>query len=195
MLVQHPSTNSVGQYLPTAWDDLVVEAVAKNLDTTSGRVDYNFADNTIDFATNARYDDEPLGHIFQMPHCWKIGTIVRPHVHWIQEENNNVNWLMAYRKLRNGHDDFSTTGYTLVKCGDPIFTYTSGSIVQICRFGDIDMTGLGVSDFLQVRLYRDSDNDSGEFAGADPYTGVGKLLQLDIHYQREDLGSVQEYSK
>jgi hypothetical protein len=55
--------------------------------------------------------------------------------------------------------------------------------------------GSGLSDIVQLRIIRDTDNDSGEFTGTDVYTGNAQALNVDVHFEVNSIGSNQEYVK
>ena len=44
----------------TTWDDIKFPLFGQRLDVSSGRIDYNFEDCTVDFENNARYPEEPI---------------------------------------------------------------------------------------------------------------------------------------
>ena len=183
----------------TVWDDATFPLVGRNIDTTSGRIDYNFFNGGIDFADSAEFRvQEAVSMLWQMKHCRKLDTIARPHLHWLQVGSDEPNWLLAYKKISNGESvskeiDFSN--HLLLKKEMNAFTYTSGSICQLTSFGDIDTTGMGLSDMIHFVLFRDSDNDSGLFAGADPSSVTELAFEFDVHFQIDQLGSSEEFTK
>ena len=181
------------------WDDIRFPFVGKHIDTSTGRLDYDMFNGGVKFQANARYTEEPVSMQCQMQHDWKLESTIRPHLHWIQESSDEPNWLLAYRIMKNGDSVTVASDYshhTLLTKDANTFSYSSGAIVQITEFGDIDMTGVdGVSDLVHFILFRDSANSSGEFGGADP-NGSGVIaLEFDIHYVRDGFGSQLEYKK
>ena len=184
----------VQQGTNTTWKDIVTQAFAQNIDISSGRIDFNYTGVTIDFAVNARYPEEPLCMAFQMQHDYKFGTQMYPHLHWIQNSSDIPNWMIAYRVSQNGiaiPDAFNLAKHN---GGGAVYTYSSGTILQIVRFPVIS----GVHDLsfsIDIKLYRDTANASGLFAGADPYTGIASVKFFDLHYEVDDLGSAAEYIK
>ena len=48
---------------------------------------------------------------------------------------------------------------------------------------------------IQLRLLRDTDNDSALFSGTDAVTGNIDALQMDVHIEIDSLGSRLEYTK
>lgn len=177
----------------TTWDDLRFPLIGNRLDSASGRIDYNYIECTVDFDINARYPEEPICFVAQMPHSKKIGTVIRPHIHWVQEQNQVPNWLFSYRVYNNG-DPVPT--FTNVAYSQSLFPYTSGSIMQLTLFPDIILPSPeNVSAGCDMILYRDSANASGLFSGLDPYTIIAKAKEVDIHFEIDSLGSSQEFTK
>jgi hypothetical protein len=176
-----------------AWDDLRFPFVGRNLDTSSGRIDYDYDELGVAFADNARYDAaEQVSMIAQLPHSWREGSILKPHIHWIQNTVDRPNWLLEYRVTENG----TTPGaYTqAIPVGDA-FDYSSGNLLQITSFPSIDMEGFTLSCIVDLKFYRDCDNDSGLFAGSDDGLGTQLVKEFDIHYQIDSFGSESEYIK
>ena len=182
-------------YYPNpGWDDLRFPFMGQRLDTSSGRIDYNFDECTVDFATNARYDNEPVCFTVQFPHGMKVGSLIVPHLHWVQEEAAVPNWLIEYRWYGVGQLVPST--WTLATVERVIHAYASGALYQYSEFPAIvPPDSVGLSSQLDVRLFRDSDNDSGEFAGDDPYSVAAKAKEFDIHVLLDSQGSGDQFSK
>lgn len=179
----------------TCWDDDKYQAFGQRLTVVAGRIDYNFVDVGVDFQVNARYPQEPLCFACQFPHRREAGSDFHVHLHWAQAEANVPNWLLQYRMYDNGE---AVPGvWTLAAYNNNIFAYPgAGTILQIAEFPIIDGSGLtGVSAFLDAKIYRDSTNASGLFAGADPYTARVLLKEMDIHFVADMLGSRTEYVK
>jgi hypothetical protein len=100
---------------------------------------------------------------------------------------------MAYRWFNMG--DAVPSTWSLIPVNGCVIPYTSGSISQLCEFVDFAKADDTLSSIMQVKLYRDITNASGEFAGADAYTGDVLLVEYDIHYISDTTGSAQEYAK
>lgn len=174
------------------WDDRSAGVHAANIDVASGRIDYDYADLGIGFQTNARYPNEPLASIVQMTHTWLEGSDIEPHVHWLQSASGTPNILLEYRVYNNGE---APGAFTLVVPDNLVFAYTSGTILQISGFPTIDMSGKRISAFIDFKLYRDSLNTSGLFAGADAYPNVWIVKEFDFHFRKDAAGSIKEFSK
>jgi len=175
------------------WDDLRFPATGARIDVSSGRLDYDYAECGINFQSNARYDNEPLCMVAQMPHSKKLGTEVRPHIHWDQNQAATPNWLLEWRWVNNGEQrgTWQQEIYT-----NNLYTYLSGNLQQLTEFPALQPPlNESVSSLLEFRVFRDSNNSSGLFAGADPYSGSALFKEFDLHYQIDSFGSPQEYTK
>ena len=176
---------------PAAWTDLRFSLDAARLDISSGRLDYDFANCGVIAQETARYPDEPMCIVAQFPHCKKLGTDINPHIHWIQNQDKVPNLLLEYRWINNGS---VVAAFQKAISNGLAFTYVSGSILQICSWPDISPpTGEKVSSMMDVRLFRDSANASGLFAGVDQYVGDVLLKEFDVHYEINRNGSTDRW--
>lgn len=191
------SINKVGYPSDTSivWDDLRFPFFGRRLDRTSGHLDYDLAELGVNFDYTSRYNDlDMIGIIAQLPHNKKLGSNLRPHAHWIQNQDECPNMLMKYRIYDNGEAPPPT--WIEVAYDSLVYAYVSGSILQIVKFPEIDMSSeVAVSSFVDIKLFRDTANTSGKFAGADPYTGDALMKEFDFHYEINQMGSRQEYIK
>src|SRR6056297_1943626 len=82
--------------LDTVWDDLRAPATAIN---PPGQVSDPDWDNTNGGFLFDAAGTETLWIIVQMPHTWKLGSNIRPHLHWMPTNTNegNVLWRMEYK--------------------------------------------------------------------------------------------------
>jgi len=174
------------------WDDLRFPLTGQRLTVSAGRLDYNFTELTVDFSATARYPNEPVCMVAQMPHAKRFGSAVSPHLHWIQTSEDVPNWLMAYRWYNNGAAVPST--FTLAAASYEAFTYTSGDMMQITEFPMIKPPSQeNVSSILDIRLYNDSGNASTLFD--DAAAVIGEAKEFDLHYEIDSVGSGTEYVK
>lgn len=125
--------------------------------------------------------------VVQMPHTYKEGTDIKVHVHWIGEDNTagDVYWELTYSWANKG-DAFPAEA-TLYKASANSGTTDAHNVA---RFASIDGTGMEISSMLLFSLTRYSSNVLDTFNSKSAY-----LLELDVHFQVDSLGSVQELSK
>ena len=182
-----------GPGIGVKWDDLRFAFHGRNLDKTSGHLDYDVAELGVNFDDSSRYNDaDQIGIIAQMPHNYKFGTNLKPHAHWIQNQDEVPNALLKYRIYDNGEVPGS---WILAAPTGIAFEYEQNAL-QIIIFPEIDMsTVTGVSSFIDIKMYRDASNASGLFSGSDDYSGNVLMKEFDFHYQIDSLGSRQEYIK
>lgn len=169
----------VGQ--ATTWDDLMLSLTSGKQGATA-KPDFDYDNVAYAFPQNDA--DEKLYLITQMPHQWKEGSTVYPHLHWVQQGGSAIGWKLDYLIYNNGAAYTNT--WATVPLGASIAAYTSGSFAQI--YGSacgISMTGKTISAMVVMKLYR-NDNT---------YNGDALARQLDIHYMVDALGSNTEWTK
>jgi len=174
-------------YSDTFWDDLRVpltgisgpgsSGTAPGFDVFLGAVRAYAFDPTT---------DEELLFTSQLPHKWKEGTSIVPHIHWSPEDTNtgNVVWSLEYTKASINGTFGATTTISVTDAGDGT-AYKH----QVADFAAISMTGETISTILVCRLFRDADN------GSDTYTGDAFGHEIDFHYEIDQPGSVDETTK
>jgi hypothetical protein len=119
-----------------------------------------------------------------LPHDYKEGSDINPHIHWQQSSSSNVTWKMDYKWFNVG--DLVPANYTTIALNQPFYAYTSDNLNQLSEPDSfISGTGKTISSILLVKLYRD-DN---------VYVGDALAFDFDIHYQIDSFGSDLEYTK
>lgn len=187
--------NSLGIRLngtATVFDDVRFDALS--LRQTGQGVSVNTTELTVDYLSSANNLDYMIAAP-QMPHARKNGAVIKPHIHWEQNQNAVPNFALQYRYqlALSG----KTTAWTAVKCNIPVEAYTSGTMNMICR-AETSITppaGDDVSDIIQFRIIRDTTNALGLGFGADPYTGTVQVNSFDCHIELDSFGSFDEYVK
>lgn len=163
------------------WDDLFVPLTTTRLGSNS-KPDFDFTNIGYLFPQNDA--TEILYFIIQMPHRWKEGSTVYPHVHWRQAANQQVTFKLDYKWYNIG--EAPAANYTTYTMATNAVAYSSGTIGQLTKGTDgIAGTGKTLSSIIICKLYR-QDN---------VYTGDALTDQFDIHYQIDSFGSRQEYVK
>jgi hypothetical protein len=174
---QYDGDNAVN----VGWDDLKFPATTVR-QGASTKPDFDTTDIGLLFPQN---DATEIAYIIgQFPHAMKSGSNIKPHVHWIQTSADEPVWKIDYRWYKNGD---APPAFTTLNSATPVFTYTSGSILQISAFPEIDGSAIdSVSSIIDVKLYRDDNVVAGDVL----------MKEFDIHYQiDQERGSRQEYIK
>jgi hypothetical protein len=172
----------------TIWDD--VNGSALQVKVLGTGVSINNTENTLDFTATADLNDYGYDN-YQTPHSKKLESDIYPHIHWVQKEDNTPNWLLQYRFQSNG--TATETTWTNYVCNTNAFAYTTGTINQI-SYGD-GIAGNGLSSVIQMRVLRDTNNDSTEFSTTDSYSQTANITFIDIHVEKDTEGSRQQYIK
>ena len=175
-------------YPDTFWDDLRFPAQGINPAGTSAPPTVVTADpwaGTLLFSASAT---NVVVGTAQMPHAWKEGTDVEPHIHWCPTSTHtgNVAWRFSYQVANIGatFPATLTTAGILVDAGDG-----TTNKHQVHDFADIDMDGKTISCMIVWKLERVGGNV------ADTYTGTARFLELDFHYEIDSPGSAEETTK
>lgn len=170
------------------WDDLRVSldkgsssAVIGDI-WTGGPQIYFFKDNQV----------TAMSFVVQMPHSWKQGTTIYPHLHWMPKSgaSGDMVWNFDYSWQNYNPDTpqvFPTyTTSTVVSAGP--FTATSHKITSLVA-GGLNGTGKNISSILICRIWRSPALE------ADTYGDDAGVLSFDIHFQIDTMGSRSEYIK
>ncbi len=180
----------VGQ--TTRWDDLRI-----TLDRGSDATQIDYLTGTSGpqlwfFRNNSGV--ESMSFTVQLPHTWKEGTTIYPHLHWTPKTSGSgdIEWNFEYTWVN--YDPVTpqvfpaTTTSTVVASGP--FTATSHMISSLTPGNaGLDATGKKISSVLVCRIWRNSSNEN------DTYSGNAGLIFLDFHIQVDGYGSTAPYIK
>lgn len=129
----------------------------------------------------------------QLPHSYKEGSDLRLHLHWTPhargtaENGNTVNWRADITVISiNGVFPAEIT-YNLTGTCDGV-----NDKHLLVPSVTISGTGLTISSEIAGRIYR-AGGDS--WSSNTPNTNLPGFLEMDIHYQKDTPGSVNETSK
>lgn len=168
----------------TQWEDL--RAPATGINPPGQEADPDWDLSNIGWLFDAS-GIEVLHIIMQMPHSWKQGSNIRPHIHWQPTTTNTggVYWRMKYKWTNVGDTDAGS--WTTIYVVDP----GDGTAYkhQIAAFEEIVGTGKTISSILSIEISR----QGGE--GTDTYTADALFKEFDIHYEVDSNGSDEEYVK
>jgi len=144
------------------------------------------------FRNNANL--ESMSFIVQLPHTWKEGSTIFPHLHWSPRasESGNVVWNFDYTWANYNPSSpviFPATTTSTVTSTGP-FTANTHLITPLTNSNSgLVSTGKLISSILICRLWRNSSNTS------DTYADDAGLLFIDFHYEIDSYGSRNEYAK
>lgn len=172
----------------TCWDDLRGSLIGRRLSSTPGTLDYDWEENSIVMSPNgdiSSADDRAVFN-YQYPHAAVEDGVMNLHVHWTQPNATVRTFTVQYRIQKNGAE--KVTAWTTVNTDsggvNDAFPYVSGSLNQITRIVDIDMTNAGISATVQFRFTR-SDSNAGDI----------EATFVDAHVELDMLGSRSEFVK
>jgi hypothetical protein len=178
--------NGISTLLTGAWDDLRFPAQGINPAgaTSPPTVDEVLTSfpGTLLFAGNA---ENVIAGVAQMPHGWRAGSTVRPHIHWSLPVGSSaaVGWEFYYRHLGFPSDvaaEWVGPIAGTIAAGDPSVTNSH----VITDFGDLSMSGKRESSMICWQIRRQG--------GTDANTGTARLYEFDIHYQIDKQGTPSE---
>lgn len=117
---------------------------------------------------------------FQLPHTWKEGTTIYPHIHYKHENGvGSPNFIVKYKWFNNGSASGSFGWYRL----DSYTTQADGKSAIAYKTTGISGAGKTISSLFTCMVYLRAAPD-----GVKAYT-------FDIHYEKNTLGSHTEYTK
>ena len=174
------------------WDDLRVElnngsdgATISYFSGTTGPQIYYFRDAA---------GLEAMSFVVQLPHSWKEGTTIYPHLHWSPKDTKagNVEWNLDYSWVN--YDPVTPQVFPAMTTSTVVATgpFTSNThMISALTTGNagLDGTGKKISSILICKLWRNSGN------AADTYEANAGLLFLDFHIQVDGYGSEGVFTK
>jgi hypothetical protein len=167
----------------TVWQDLIVPL------TTSRRGSNNlpdFDETNVGYLFPKNDTTEILYIINQLPHTWKIGSTIYPHVHWSQGNSSNVTYNMSYRWVDLAAN--TTAGFTTYAMGTTVAAYVTGSTMHQLSTNLAGISGSSITNLSSILVLKLFRNDNA-------YPGDALTYQFDIHYEIDSLGSNQELVK
>lgn len=173
----------------TVWDDIRVSLISTNTGSANAPDFTKFTDNGSSSGGVYLYlfdasTEEEVWFDVQIPHKYKAGSNLRPHVHWAPTSTNtgNVVWGLEYVAHSEGDTIGNSTIITVTDAGDG-----TAKKHQIVNFPEIDGTNLEESSIINCRFFRKAA-DAG-----DTYTGDAAVLSIDFHFEIEKMGTDDEY--
>lgn len=177
------------------WDDLTVPANSLRLGNTIADYTQYYGSLYLPAFAGTTTPDQAF-FATQLPHSYKVGTHIYPHVHWspgpsgVGYENKSVAWILD---LSWGNINETFPGATSYSGIDSWTTFQNYEhrLVRCVNSGVnyMDGTGKDISSMIVGRIVRQNDR------GDDTYTPPAFLLEIDFHYQKDGFGSTQELIK
>jgi hypothetical protein len=173
----------------TVWDDLRVPLTTAKL---AGGTNPDYSTFTTGSLYAYLFDAAALQEItftVQMPHSYKLGTDIYPHLHWtpVNANTGTVSWALEYSWADIG-SQFRAPSTIHVRDAANLKTYGH----QYADFGPISPpreAGNKVSSILVCRVYRYASDT------LDTYASDAALLEIDFHFEIDTIGSREEKSK
>lgn len=163
------------------WDDLRFPATLIRQGATT-KPDFDITNLGLLFPQN---DSAEIAYIIgQMSHKMLLGSDLSPHIHFIQSVAQQPTFKIDYRWYKQGNT--VPGAFTTITASTFAFTWSSGDLMQIASFPDIDGSAIdAVSAIIDIKLYRDDNDVSGDVL----------VKEFDLHYQIDDRGSRQKFVK
>lgn len=135
-------------------------------------------------------------YLVQIPHTWKEGTPISPHIHWMKKSAaaGDVKWRLEYKWATLG--DVVPVPWSFP--ATDIFTTVPGTpdtgaarVHMISSFGDevLDTSDKQISDCILFLISRAASD------AEDTYADDAIMFEFDIHYQIDSRGSRQLFIK
>ncbi len=138
--------------------------------------------------------EEAMSFTVQLPHNWKEGTTIYPHLHWLPKTtaSGNVEWIFEYSWA-----NYNATTPVAFPAATTITVTSTGPFtanthrIQSLTTGDAGLTGTGqlISSILICRIWRNGTRPN------DTYDANAGVLFLDFHYQLDTFGSRDVFTK
>jgi len=171
----------------TVWDDLRVPGLRAKTNASAPDLGaFGPSGNLLTYRFDGAATTEQVYFTLQMPHSWKQGSTLYPHIHWAPTDTNsgNVKWQLEY-SWANIEGTFGAPTTISVTDGADGTAWKH----QIAAFSALSAAGKTISSMMVCRLFRNPTD------GSDTYAYDAAFLEFDIHYQIDTIGSRQEYIK
>jgi len=168
------------------WEDLQTPSNSLRLDGTNPPVWTPYKSGQVLAFEDQAVNYQVVYWVWQLPHSYKLGSAIYPHIHTVPEDNTagNVYWEFTY-SIAAVNDAFPVaTSIFLTQVQPEVtdkHTYTSFDAIPGSA---LPSESTDISTMIICSLARRSDDVLDTFTGKDVY-----LLEVDLHYERDTTGS------
>jgi hypothetical protein len=180
----------------TTWNDLVVPATAVRIGSGNSPT-FEVIKGGVQSFTFSSSANQEVFFTVQMPHNWKEGTTIYPHVHWSPQGSTTgvVVWGLEYTWANYDPSTPVTFPNTIitnaisaaVTSGDNDKHYIASfpALIPLTTVTPQDK----ISSILVCRFFRDA------ISSTDTYAGKVVMLSFDFHYEIDSFGSHTAFVK
>jgi hypothetical protein len=169
----------------TGWEDLIVPVTATKTGGSKDPTFSRFLDNGAGSQGVFAYqfsstEEQELYFSTHMPHSYKPGTSIIPHVHWGESTPSigGVVWGLEYTWTNTGQKFPATQLITVTVTTDGL---TADN--HLTPLPTINGAGKNVGSIINGRVYRDATNLS------DDYNASTFLFNIDFHFLQNSVGT------
>lgn len=171
----------------TQWDDMVIPIFATGTGNLAPTLTIFNNTNILVYAfSNAVANSEDRVYAtLQMSHSYKLRSDIDCHLHWTcgTTSTNNVTWSIYYT-LGDINNKFTESN--IITATQPCGNSYVHNLVDFHSIGNFT----GISGIANFMLLRNSSIASDTYTGNDAFA-----LSFDCHYEKDSIGSNQEYVK
>lgn len=179
---------SVGQgyHDIVVWDDIIISpATLSGGNTRPDRI--TLVSNIDAYGFNGDNTTEEMSGTTEIPHDYKEGTDLRPHIHWCPSDTSvgDVKWQLEIAVAGVGETFVLDAIDSVVVASDQVDRKH-----QVVEFDNVmDGTNFKIGDVIAIRLFR-VPSDSEDTYGSDAI-----FLSLGFHYEIDGDGSRGIFTK
>jgi hypothetical protein len=170
----------------TVWDDLRISGASSRLGATAPSLSAFLGAGGIKALTFDSGQHDEVHFEVQLPHNWKEGSNIYPHVHWTPTtaDAGNVVWQLDYTWASHSgtFGAAATMASAATAAGGTAWVHKMTDLLEGGK-NYIAGTGQGISSMLVCRLHRDAGK------GADTLAAAVAFLEFDVHFEIDTLGS------
>lgn len=172
------------------WDDL---RVSLDKGSSSATIDYIWGSEGPQIYFFRNNAVSAMSFVVQIPHSWKEGTTIYPHIHWMPRTTGTGNMVWNFDYSWQNYNPTTPLAFptyttnTIVTEGP--FTANTHRISSLVPAEGLTVAENKISSILICRIWRDPANTD------DTYSADAGVLSFDIHFQIDTVGSRATFVK